>query len=42
MENGWNDVVHFKSDTDLSTRYNKPEWNKLIAKLQAKLDQIEL
>ena len=41
IENGWQDIKHFKSDTDLVTLHSKPEWDKLISKLQAKVDQIE-
>ncbi len=41
IENGWVDLAHFKSDPDLSALHNKPEWNKLIAKLQTKINQIE-
>jgi hypothetical protein len=41
IENGWINVSHFKSDTDLVTLHSQPEWDKLVAKLQAKVGHIE-
>lgn len=41
IENGWQDVVQFKSDVDLKSLHDKPEWNKLVARLQVKVDKVE-
>jgi len=41
IDNGWSDISQLKSDTDLTVLHTSPEWNKLVKKLQLKVDDIE-
>ena len=41
IENGWTNVKHLNSDTDLENLHSKKEWGKTIEKLEKKLDLIE-
>lgn len=41
FKNGWTNVKHFKSDTDLASLHNTPEWDKLVAEMQKESDRIE-
>lgn len=38
---GWANIDHLKTDSDLKPLHNTPEWDKVIAKVQAKVDKIE-
>jgi hypothetical protein len=39
IENGFVNLSHLKSDTDLVTLHSRAEWDQLLAKLQVKLGQ---
>ncbi|MGH1517726.1 DUF6624 domain-containing protein [Chryseobacterium sp. JK1] len=41
IENGWANLKHLKSDTDLENLHSKKEWGKTIEKLEKKLALIE-
>jgi hypothetical protein len=41
VENGWTNLNHLKTDSDLKVLHPEKEWPKLLARLQKKLDVIE-
>ena len=41
IENGWTNLKHLNSDTDLENLHSKKEWGKIIEKLEKKLELIE-
>src|SRR6218665_3007366 len=41
IENGWTNLRHLKSDTDLENLHSKKEWGKTIGKLEKKLELVE-
>lgn len=41
IDEGWTNIEHFKKDKDLNALHNTPEWDKVVAKLQTKVDKIE-
>lgn len=41
IENGWTNLRHLKSDTDLDNLHSKKEWGKTIEKLEKKLELVE-
>lgn len=41
IDNGYEDITHLQKDSDLQTLHSKKEWNKMIDKLQKKLDILE-
>ena len=41
IENGWTNLTHLKSDTDLNNLHSKKEWGKTIEKLEKKLALVE-
>lgn len=41
IENGWTNLTHLKSDTDLDNLHPKKEWSKTIEKLEKKLALVE-
>ncbi|HEY9045961.1 MAG TPA: DUF6624 domain-containing protein [Ohtaekwangia sp.] len=41
IDNGWLNINHLKSDTDLKSLYTNAQWNKTVAKLQKKVDETE-
>ena len=41
IENGWTNLKHLNSDTDLENLHSKKQWGKTIEKLEKKLDLIE-
>ncbi len=42
IENGWTNLRHLKSDTDLDNLHSKKEWGKTVEKLEKKLALIEV
>lgn len=41
LKNGWTNVSHLKSDTDLSALHGSKKWDKLVAAMQKEVDRIE-
>lgn len=41
IDNGWTNLNHLKSDTDLDNLHSKKEWKKLLEKLEKKIELIE-
>ncbi|MFZ4929244.1 DUF6624 domain-containing protein [Chryseobacterium sp. Mn2064] len=41
IENGWTNLKHLKSDTDLDNLHSKKEWGRTVEKLEKKLELIE-
>lgn len=41
IENGWSNLRHLKSDTDLENLHSKKEWGKTVEKLEKKLELVE-
>ncbi|WP_431609753.1 DUF6624 domain-containing protein [Chryseobacterium sp. 'Rf worker isolate 10'] len=41
IENGWTNLKHLNSDTDLENLHSKKEWGKTIERLEKKLELIE-
>lgn len=41
IENGWSNLRHLKSDTDLDNLHSKKEWGKTVEKLEKKLELVE-
>lgn len=41
FKNGWSDVRHLKTDTDLASLHNTRQWNKLVIKMQKEADKEE-
>ncbi len=41
IDNGWTNLTHLKSDTDLDNLHSKKEWKKTVEKLEKKLEVIE-
>jgi hypothetical protein len=39
LKNGWTNLQHMKSDTDLKTLHNDKNWDKLIAAIQQEIDK---
>lgn len=42
LQNGWSNVRHLKSDTDLTVLHKDKRWNKLVAEMQAIVDKREV
>lgn len=41
LENGWSNVKHLKTDTDLTSLHTDKKWNKLVSKMQVVVDKRE-
>ena len=41
LQNGWSDVEHLKSDSDLTALHNSKKWNELIIEMQTAVDKRE-
>ncbi|ANH81370.1 hypothetical protein A8C56_10580 [Niabella ginsenosidivorans] len=41
LKNGWSNVRHLKTDTDLTSLYNNKNWNKLVSEMQEIVDKRE-
>lgn len=41
LKNGWSNIKHLKTDTDLTSLHNSKEWNKLLNEMQKVVDQKE-
>lgn len=41
LKNGWTNLQHMKSDTDLKTLHTDKNWDKLIMAIQQKIDKNE-
>ncbi|NUQ24438.1 MAG: hypothetical protein HUU34_10835 [Saprospiraceae bacterium] len=41
LKNGWTNVRHLKSDSDLNSLHNTKKWNKLVAAMQKEVDKVE-
>jgi tetratricopeptide (TPR) repeat protein len=41
LKNGWSNVAHLKTDTDLTTLHDSKKWAKLVATMQTVVDKIE-
>jgi hypothetical protein len=42
LQNGWSNIKHLKSDTDLTALHKDKKWNKLVAEMQAIVDKREV
>lgn len=41
IKNGWTNLQHFKTDSDLNTLHDTKRWDELVAQLQKKVDVLE-
>jgi hypothetical protein len=41
VQNGWTNITHLRQDPDLNSLHGETQWKELVAKLQAKVDQLE-
>lgn len=41
IDNGWTNITHMKSDSDLNSLHSDSRWKNALAKLQKKLDVLE-
>lgn len=41
LKNGWTNVQHLKTDSDLNTLHDTAEWNNLVTAMQKELDRVE-
>jgi hypothetical protein len=41
LENGWINVTHLKSDSDLVSLHGTKKWNKLVAAMQKEVDKLD-
>lgn len=41
LKNGWTNVRHLKSDTDLNSLHGSKKWDKLVAAMQKEVDKVE-
>lgn len=41
LENGWTNISHIKTDTDLTSLHKSKKWDKLITEMQKAVDKIE-
>jgi hypothetical protein len=41
LKNGWTNVRHLKSDTDLNTLHGSKKWDKMVASMQHEVDKLE-
>jgi hypothetical protein len=41
IDNGWSNLQHFKTDSDLNSLHGTTEWDALVSKLQKNVEKIE-
>jgi len=41
LKNGWSNVKHLKTDTDLNSLHSEKKWNKLVSEMQSVVDKRE-
>ncbi len=41
MKNGWTNLKHLKTDTDLSSLHNNKEWDRLLEEMQKEVHRVE-